>query len=164
MTQESATSFRTKTGTCTVTAKEIVLSRHGARGWLAQRMFGDSIRRVLFLRGIIGAGCLLAGIYSLAGQDFVTGVLLILVALYCVSSLVASRGFSAASVMPVDSVVSIETHPPRPPVTRGYFVVHSLQGDKKRKRIIILPGSLSGGSQEFEKAVSVLRQSGLPMA
>jgi hypothetical protein len=51
---EPELSFRTKTGTCTITADQIILLRAGGRGRLAQFLFGSSITRAIVLYGFLG--------------------------------------------------------------------------------------------------------------
>ncbi|MGC3999794.1 MAG: hypothetical protein QM767_21055 [Anaeromyxobacter sp.] len=161
MTSDPVRSFRTKTGTCTITDAEIVLSREGPRGAMADAVVGSSVPRLLIvyvaLAGALGfqaaeafeRGALLAS-YALAGL----GVWLLL-------SAARSWDCSTAPRISRSTVQRVEARRPLPPLRRGYFVVHFMEGPKRRRRLIMLPGVLSGGGDEFEHAQRVMRESGL---
>jgi hypothetical protein len=154
-------SFRTKTGTCTVTPQQIVLARQGFGGSLARLLYGQSILRLRILYGVLGAASLALGVWAFTSDDYVTGVLLSAMALVCLWSLIASRGDSAATTIERNAVTSVDVHEPHPPLTRGYLVVHFLEKGRECQRAIMLPGSTGGGGKEFKKAVSVMREAGL---
>ncbi len=158
---EVSGSFRTKTGTCIVTEDRIVLTREGMRGAAAQAVIGRAVVRPLIIYGVLAAILAFNGIRSILDEQVVMGGLLCLGSLFLVQGVVRSRGLSAVPEVPLSSVQRVEPRPPRPPLTRGYFVVHFLENDRPRKRLIILPGSLSSSSREFAKAVRVFEASGL---
>jgi len=154
-------SFRTKTGTCTITPERIILSREGLRGVAAERIFANSISRGLTFYSVLGVAALIFGIWSMTKYDFVTGSILCLVGLFFVWNVITSRNNSATPVIERSTIRTIDVHPPHPPLTRGYFAVLFLEGNKERKRLIMLPGSLEGGQDEFERAMTVMRKTGL---
>jgi hypothetical protein len=161
MTTDSTRTFRTKTGTCTITDSEIVLSREGVRGSVAEVTIGSSVPRLLLkyvvLAGILGyqaasaleEGALFTG-YAFAG-----------LAAFVLISAARSWDCSAAPRISRSSIRRVEARKPMPPLTRGYFVVHFMDGMKRRRRLIMLPGALSGGRGEFEHAVRIMREAGL---
>ena len=161
MSEVAKSSFRTKTGICTVTSDRIVLTREGARGALAEMLVGNSIGRILVIYGALGTAALAYGVWSLLRGDAVTGAFFGLIGAFFLWNVVASRGNSAAPVIERAAIRSVEAHPPRRPATRGYFNVWFEEDGKVRKRIIMLPGSLENGSAEYERAEAVMREAGL---
>lgn len=153
--------FRTKTGVCTVTPDQIILTRSGVRGAAAEQVVGNSILRPLVLYSVLGGAALIGGLWSLARGPSFFGIFLLLVGILLLWNVVASRGNSASSVIPRAAIRAIEAHPPHPPMTRGYFNVFFTEDGQERTRIIMLPGSLADGQAEYERAESILRTSGL---
>ena len=158
---EPKLSFRTKTGTCSITADQIILTRAGVRGGLSQFIFGSSITRAIVMYSILGLIGIFAGIQSLRVGDNLIGPLLIVIGLYFFWVVIASRNNSASPVIARSAIKRIEVHAPKPPLTRGYFTVLFDEGGKLRKRLIILPGSMEDGSTEYQHAKTVLTEAGL---
>lgn len=161
MNTENNDTFRTKTGVCTVTPERIVLTRGGVSGAAAAQIAGNNIRRTLLLYSVFGGAALLFGLWSAYRGSVIPGVLLSLVGIIFLCNVVASRNNSAAAVIDRASIRAVKAHPPHPPFTRGYFDVFFLEDGKERKRIIMLPGSMSNGEEEYQQAVAVMRDSGL---
>ncbi len=161
MTQAEPPVFRTKTGTCTITGDHIVLARSGLRGAAAQGLIGSSVTRPLIVYGALVALLAVGGVQLLLEQQPVAGALLCVASLLLARAVFRSRGLSATPEIPRASVHRVEAIRPRPPVTRGYFVVHFTEAGRQQKRLIILPGSMGGGTAEFEHACGVLRECGL---
>jgi len=96
------------------------------------------------------------------GRVAVAGALLCMASLLLARAVFRSRGLPATPEIPRASVQRVEAIRLRPPVTRGYFVVHFTEGGQPRKRLVILPGSMSRGTAEFNHACGVLGTCGLP--
>lgn len=154
-------SFRTKTGSCTITPERIVLTREGVRGAVAERSFGSSIGNALVIYGVLGTAALVFGITSLVSGDVVSGGFLCLVGTLLIWNVIANRNNSATPVIERSSIRGVEGHPPRPPVTRGYFAVWFEDGGTVRKRLIMLPGSMENGNEEYKRAETAMRKAGL---
>ncbi len=153
--------FRTKTGTCTITSEQIILAREGVRGATAQWMFGYSIHRTLVIYSLLGGTMLILGISFLLGGDIVEGGLVSLVGAFFLRTVISSRNNSAAPVINRSTIRTVEAHPPRPPITRGYFVVWFEEEGKTRNRLIMLPGSMANGQEEYVRAEAAMRATGL---
>ena len=124
-------------------------------------MVGNSIRRIRFIYGVLGTAALASGGWSLLGGKAVAGVPLSLIGTLFLWNVIASRKNSATPVIERATIKSVEAHPPRPPATRGYFIVWFEEGGTLRKRIIMLPGCLEAGGAEYERAEAVMRGAGL---
>ena len=154
-------SFRTKTGTCTITPQQIVLNRQGFGGNLAKLAYGESVLRLFVIYGALGVASLALGVWEFTRGNYIPGVLLCVLASLLLWNIIASRRNSAGTTIERSTVKSVDVHAPHPPLTRGYIAVHFLKDGKERKRLIMLPGTLSGGNEEFEKAIMVMREAGL---
>jgi len=153
--------FRTKTGFCTITPQQIILERQGVRGEVANTVFGSGIHRALAIYTVLGIAALAFGVLLYFQGATVSGVVYSLLGLIFLSNAFTSRNNSAAPVIERSAIQSVEAHPPRPPFTRGYFSVWFMENGRKRRRLIILPGSFSGGDEEYRKALTVLQEAGL---
>jgi hypothetical protein len=157
MSNETQYTFRTKTGTCTITPEQIILMREGARGTAAERIVGDSIGRALLIYGLLGGGALIIGLWYLLGGDTGAGVVFGVIGALFLWNVVKSRNNSAAPIIDRSAIRAVEAHPPRPPATRGYFTVFFEEHGKVRKRLIMLPGVMENGGGEYERAVEAMR-------
>jgi hypothetical protein len=153
--------FRTKTGFCTITAEQIILTRQGVRGASAEQVVGSSIGRSLLLYSLFGGAALLLGLWLIYQGSAFTGAFLALVGSILLWNVFASRNNSAANRIDRAAIRGIEAHPPRPPLTRGYFNVYFLEDGQEHKRIIMLPSSLMNGQEEYQQAETIMRDTGL---
>jgi hypothetical protein len=151
--------FRTKTGTCTITPDEIVLTRLGHR--VSSAVVGNSIIRILAIYGIMGGVLLALGVRVLLHGDTGPGVLLLLWGALVVGNVVVSRNNSAAAMVKRSAIRKVTAHRPRFPLTRGYFTVFFEEEGRLRKRLIMLPGSMHGGGEEYRRAEAMMATVGL---
>jgi hypothetical protein len=153
--------FATKTGTCIITPAQIVLERQGIAGGVAIRIYGRSITRTLLMYGVIGVIAVAMGAWSLATGSQFFGIAICLIGVYFLWNIFVSRSNSAVPIIDRSTIVSVEAHPPRPLLTRGYFVVRFVDNGKMCRRLIMLPGSRGGGKEEYRRALLIMEQSGL---
>lgn len=161
MSQDTEFTFRTKTGACTITPDQIILTRGGARGAVAAAVYGNSIGRSLVLYSLLGGAALLSGLWSISRGSTFSGLIMALIGAFFLWSVYAGRNNSAAGVIPRAAIRRVEAHPPLSLLTRGYFDVFFTEDGKERRRIIALPGSLSDGENEYQRAKAVMRAAGL---
>ncbi|GAB3832403.1 phosphoribosylaminoimidazolesuccinocarboxamide synthase [Hymenobacter jeollabukensis] len=150
--------FKTKTGYCHVLPDNIVLTREGAIGQAAEAVAGNNIARPLALYGLFTAGlAYLAYDYYLQANYGLTGFFSLLVVLLAYGIL-RSLNNSAQPVLDRKHIQRVSFRPGLPGLTRAHFEVTFLDArGKQKKRLIMLPGSLSDGKAETEKAVSIMR-------
>jgi hypothetical protein len=154
-------SFRTKTGTCTITSEQIILSREGISGAAGRHIHGNNIHRSLAIYSLLVLFAAATAVWMLANGSYAFGGFIGIVGLFLLWNVLSSRNNSAAPIIERAAVKSVEARAPRPPLTRGYFVVRFVENGKERKRLIMLPGSLSGGKKEYERALLAMQNSGL---
>jgi hypothetical protein len=160
MINEVKYSFRTKTGICVVSPERLVLTREGTTGKVGKFLFGKSVRRGLVIYGVIGTIALIFGIWQIIENNYASGVFLLLIGIYLYWNVIASWNNSSLNQIERSTVESIDIQPPKPPVTRGYFTINFRYNGKKQKRLIMLPGSVSGGNEEYKKALSIMKEMG----
>ena len=160
MNREAEYTFNTKTGTCTVSPDKLTLTRDAPVGKLANFLYGKSVRRGLIIYALIGALALFFGVWEIIHQSYVIGVILILIGIYFFWNVIASWNNSSLNIIERKSVQSIEIKPPKPPVTRGYLLVIFSYKGKKQQRLIMLPGALSAGDEEYSQTIAALKETG----
>jgi hypothetical protein len=143
-----------------VTTDNISIKRQGIRGQIAQRIYGNLISRVLSIYSLIAIASLSLGIWLIVSQNYLVGILLLVIGLGSISNVILSRNNSTTNFIERSSVHLVEAHPPHPPFTRAYFVIHYTENTRDLKRLIMLPGSLSGGTKEYKKALAIMVKMG----
>jgi hypothetical protein len=151
--------FITKTGFCHVLPDKIVLTRDGIIGNVAKVTVGNNISRILLIYS--GLSCFL--IYSaydhyLKGQ-IVETILFGLVTVFLIYGILNSLNNSATPVIERDKIKSVKLKKAFPGLTRTRFEIKfEDENGKIKKRIIMLPGSMSGGPDETEIAIKILTE------
>jgi hypothetical protein len=157
-------SFPTKTGTCTITNDEIVLHRSGVRGTAAELMVGRRIGATLFRYGLIGLVFLFLAVQAFDDAAPFRGVLYLAVSGFFLYGVASSWNNSATPVIPRAAIRSITGHPPRPLLTRGYFSVYFAEGERVRRRLIMLPSRIRDARVQYDDVSRLMRECGLQVS
>jgi hypothetical protein len=154
--------FRTKSGYCHILPDKIVLTRDGVIGKLTELTAENDIRRLLF-RYMILAAVLLFFAWDNYTKGMVWGTLVpALFALGLIYAIINSFNNSATPVIERSKIRKVRFIGPIPYITRAGFAVKFEDSEGKiKKRLILLPGSLSGGKAETEKALHIMKAEGL---
>lgn len=160
----SELSFRTKTGRCVIHPDRLELERSGPRGALAGAIFGASVTRARIFYGVLVIVLLGLTVIDLLERELGQAIMFAIVAAFLARGIVKSRGLSAAPVLQRAAITRIEAKPPVPPMARGHFIVHFTENGQPLRRLVILPGTLEGGSAEYSRALELLKSEGLPVA
>ena len=115
----------------------------------------------LLIYGLLGLAALAFGVWSFVSGAALAGAVLSPIGAFFLWNVIASRNNSARPVIDRLAVRSVEAQPPRPPITRGYFIVKFEENGKMRKRLIVLPGSMDDGGAEYARAEGMMRAAGL---
>jgi hypothetical protein len=154
---ESEKKFRTKTGYCHILADKIVLTRDGIAGNLAKATVGNSISRILIIYGLISFGLMYFAIDNFNKHDNFIAVLFLLIAVYLIYGIINSLNNSATPVIKRQSIQQIKFIKGIAGLTRARFVVlFTDDNGKNKKRLIMLPGSLTGGQTETDIAYNLM--------
>ncbi|TRW23260.1 phosphoribosylaminoimidazolesuccinocarboxamide synthase [Flavobacterium zepuense] len=154
--------FRTKTGYCHILPDKIVLTRDGVVGDLSKIAVGNSIVRILFIYGTLAAYFLYRAYNEFAVGQNVWAFLYLAMAVFLLFAVLRSKDNSGTPVIERSAIKEVVLKKAVKGVTRGYFEVYfSDKNNKLKKRLIMLPGSLTDGDNETEKAVRMMRKEGL---
>ncbi|MFN8706953.1 MAG: hypothetical protein ACK50J_09750, partial [Planctomyces sp.] len=97
MTEVNHHTFRTKTGICTITPEEIILTRQGVRGEAAESLMGSgSIRGRLILFAFLGASLLAVGGFYLSRKNIGDAVVPTALGVFLLVDAIRSRNNTAA--------------------------------------------------------------------
>jgi hypothetical protein len=149
--------FKTKTGFCHILPDKIILTRDGIIGNVAKVTVGNNITRILIIYGVLSLG-----LFYLAFDRYKTGqilepILFGLIAIYLVYGIVNSLNNSATSIIERQKIKEIKLKKAIIGLTRSRFeVLFEDDQGKIKKRLIMLPGSLTDGQNETEKAIKIM--------
>ena len=159
---ESQNTFKTKTGFCHILPDKIVLSRGGVMGSTSDIVVGNSINRVLIIYGIITIYLLYSAINNFQSGHIIISIIYTLVGLFLLYGIISSLNNSATPVIERSSIRNIKLKEAIFGLTRSRFeVLFEDEDGKIKKRLIMLPGSLTGGKRETEKAVKIMQMENL---
>lgn len=154
--------FKTKTGYCHILKESIVLTRDGVIGNLAEVITGNKISRILIMYSLISSGLIYFSINDYKNKDFFTSILFGLIAGFLIYGIIISLNNSATPVIERKSIKKITFKKGIPGLTRARFeVIFTNNIGKTKKRLIMLPGSLTGGQTETDIAFKLMKEENL---
>jgi hypothetical protein len=154
--------FKTKTGYCHIFPDRIQLTRENVAGEIAEATYGNSMPRTIIIFGILLAVFIYFGIDSYNANQIIPPVIFGIISLYLAITIARSYNNSATPVIPRDKIKSVTFKKAITGFTRAYFVImFENEKGKIKKRLIMLPGSLTYGKQEAEKALALFKREGL---
>lgn len=149
--------FKTKSGYCHVLPDKIVLTRNGLIGSIAKMTMGNNIARPLIIYGIISVWIFFLVAKMFAEGENVSASLFLIFGLLLVFGFFKNLHNSATPVIDRDKIKNIEFKKAISGVIRAYFIIRfETDTGKIKQRIIMLPGSLSNGPKETEKALEIM--------
>jgi hypothetical protein len=149
--------FKTKTGYCQVLKDKIVLTRDGVNGNIAKVTMGNNISRPLLIYGLITLALFFLAFKSYREEKNLEAVLLIAFGLMLIYLIIKSLNNSAAPIIDREKIKTIEFKKSIPGTTRAYFIIYfENEAGKIKQRLILLPGSLSNGENETQKALKIM--------
>jgi hypothetical protein len=153
--------FRTKTGFCHLFPDKIVLTRDGVVGNLSNAVVGSNISRILFIYALIAVGSILYAYNAFTNHQIASAIFFIIIGGYLIFGIIFSLNNSAAPIIERDKIKTTKFKKGVPGLTRSRFVViFEDEKGKLKKRLIMLPGTLTGGLKESKNAVKIMQQEG----
>jgi hypothetical protein len=149
--------FKTKTGFCHVTEDKIILTRDGVVGNVSKVVVGNNISRILIIYGLLSPGVLFFAYNNYLKGDLFAAVLFGLLGLYLIIGIFKSLNNSTTPVIERKDIRSTRLIKGTAGLTRSRFEIEFDEAGKTKKRLILLPGSLTGGQAEAEKAIKIMR-------
>ncbi len=154
--------FRTKTGYCHILPDKIVFSRDGIIGDVAKIAVRNNVGRVLFIYGCLAALLFYAAISNFRNNLIVLPLLFVVLGIYLVYGIFKSLNLSGTPIIDRDKIKHIQLKKGTPGLSRSRFeVTFENEQSKLKKRLILLPGSMTDGPKETEKALKFFKAENL---
>lgn len=154
--------FKTKTGFCHILPDKIVLSRDGVIGNVAKITVGKGITRILIIYGLLSTFLIYSAIEKYKIGEMGLAILFGLIAAYLIYGILTSINNSATPVINRDSIQKTLIKKGIKGLTRARFEVYFRESPEKiKKRLIMLPGSLTGGDTETDIDIKIMKEEGL---
>ncbi|PHR22528.1 MAG: phosphoribosylaminoimidazolesuccinocarboxamide synthase [Fluviicola sp.] len=151
--------FKTKTGFCHIFPDKIVLTRDGIVGNVAKVTVGNNITRILIIYGAITIGLFYFGFEAYKNGQTFQPILFGLIGLYLIYGIANSLNNSATPIIDRQKIKEVKLKKALKGLTRSRFeVMFEDEKGKIKKRLIMLPGSLSDGQNETEKAIEIMTE------
>ncbi len=149
--------FRTNTGFCHILPDKIVLTRDGLIGNISTVTVGNNISRILIIYGVISIGLFYFAFDNYRNGQILQTVLFGPLGIYLLYGIFNSINNSATPIIDRQIIKEIIFKKAIIGLTRSRFEVlfEDEQGILK-KRLIMLPGSLTDGQNETEKAIRIM--------
>jgi hypothetical protein len=154
---DNKNTFKTKTGFCHILPDKIILTRDGIIGNVAKVTVGNNISRILLIYG----GLSLFLFYSVF-NEFQKGqtpmsILYGIVGLFLIYGIFTSLNNSATPIIERNKIKGIKLKKAIFGFTRSRFeVLFEDDNGKIKKRLIMLPGSMTDGQNETENAIKIM--------
>ena len=154
---ETEKTFITKTGFCHVLPDKIVLTRDGIIGNVAKVTVGNNISRILLIYSSLSCFLIFAAYDFYLQEQIAKTILFGLIAAYLIYSILNSLNNSATPIIYRDNIKEVKLKKAIPGLTRTRFEIKFEDDNGKiKKRLIMLPGSMSGGTDETEIAIKIM--------
>ena len=151
--------FKTKTGFCHILPNKIILTRDGIIGNVAKVTVGKNITRILIIYGGLSAFLLYSAFNSFQKGQVPISTLYLIVGLFLIYGIFASLNNSATPIIERNKIKSIKFKKATFGITRSRFeILFEEENGKIKKRLIMLPGSISNGQNETERAIEIMKE------
>ena len=150
-------SFKTKTGFCHILPDKIILTRDGIIGNVAKVTVGNNITRILVIYGGISMWLFYTAFNDYKEGHILLPIVFILIGLFLIYGIVASLNNSVVPVIERSRIREVKLKKAIVGLTRSRFeIMFEDENGKVKKRLIMLPGSLTGGKIETDKAIEMM--------
>jgi len=151
--------FKTKTGFCHILPDKIILTRDGIIGNIAKATVGKNSSGNLVLYSILSAGFFYFAIEYYKTKELLQSIFFMLLGSYLTYGVINSINNSTTPIIDRNKIREVKFKKSILGLTRSRFEVFFDNGyGKIKKRIIMLPGSLSDGKNETEKAIKIMTE------
>lgn len=159
---ESEKIFKTKSGFCHILPDKIVLTRDGIIGNISKVMAGKTSYKIPLIYSGLSAFLLYSAYNEFQNGQTFKSLLFGVIGLYLIYEIVASLNKSATPVIERSKIRSVKFKKAIKSLTRSRFeVVFENDKGNVRKQLILLPGSLTDGANETEKAIRIMSEENL---
>lgn len=149
--------FKTKTGFCHILPDKIVLTRDGIIGNVAKVTVGNNISRILIIYALVSIVLFYLAFYSYKNGEKIKLLLFGLLGVYLIYGITNSINNAATNIIDREKIKEVKFKKGITGLTRSRFeVFFEDDNGKTRKRLIMLPDSLTDGQNETEKALQIM--------
>ena len=154
---ENENTFKTKTGFCHILPDKIILTRDGIIGNVASMTVGNDISRILVIYGGFAIGLFYFAFDEYRNGQIVQPILFVLLGVFLIYGIANSINNSATPIIDRQKIREVKLKKAIVGLTRSRFeVLFEDENGKIKKRLIMLPGSLTDGQNETEKAIKIM--------
>ena len=154
---ENHKKFKTKTGFCHILNDKIILTSDGNIDDISKFNPSNTINRNLIFYGISGLLLIFLTYTGFKEKDWYKIIITCGFGIYLIYGAIKSINHSNIPVIDREKIKIITFYPAKKFLTRAYFKV-DFEDDKNniKSRLIMLPGSLSSGLKETNKAYNIM--------
>jgi hypothetical protein len=151
--------FETKKGFCHVFDDRIVLTNDGDCNRVDPNPRQQERSMFVYLYAFMALYLLFQAVENLQMARYFGGVTRILIVVALIAVVVKSINTTGVPLILRKDIVSVVFSPARQNMTRAYFtVLYKNNNGAVKRRLIMLPGSLSGGADATEKALAIMTE------
>jgi Ca2+/Na+ antiporter len=155
---QNENTFKTKTGYCHILPDKIILTRDGIIGSVSQVVIGNGISRILIIYSAFAVFLFYYSFKAYQEEKIVTALFYCLFAGFLLYKVKQSMNYSATSIIERNKIKEVKFIDAKYGATRSRFeVLFEDEKGKLKTRLIMLPGSLSDGKSETEKALEIMK-------
>jgi len=150
--------FKTKTGFCHILPDKIILTRDGIIGNVAKVTVGSNISRIRLIYGGLSLFLFYSTFNAFQKGQTSISILYGIVGLFLIYGIFTSLNNSATPIIERNKIRGIKLKKAIFGLTRSRFeVLFEDDNGKIKKRLIMLPGSMTDGQNETEKAIRIMK-------
>jgi hypothetical protein len=153
--------FRTKTGFCHVLDDKIVLTKDIHVDSVAE-VPRNAVAMSLAIYGVLAIGLFYLAFVGFQKGSILSPAMLTLIGLFLVYGILTSTNNSVEPILEREKIKSVKLRKAITGLTRSRFeIMFEDNNGRTKKRLIMLPGSLTGGDAATERAVKIMTEEGL---
>jgi len=154
--------FKTKNGYCHILDDKILLTHKDFLSNIDDIKTENNIQRTLFIYSVFGLICFLNVYFKAIDKDWFFFSFYLIGGVILTYSIFRSLKLTDSPTIERDKIKNITFVPAKKYLTRSFFKIDFEQNTGKIKtRLVMLPGSLNDGSKETDKALEIMRNTGL---
>jgi len=156
---ETEKTFKTKTGFSHILPDKIILTRDGIIGNVAKVAVGKGMTRIFIIYGALTFWLFYTGYNSYRDDQLFQSIVYLLLGLWLSIAILSSLNNSATPVIERNKIKNIKFIKGLGGITRSRFeVFFEDEKGKIKRRMIMLPGSLTGGEEATKQALKIMTE------
>jgi len=154
--------FKTKTGYCHILPDKIILTRDGVIGNIANVTVGKGMTRILVIYGALALWMFYTAYHESQAEQYFQFAFSIFLGLFLIYGITRSLNNSATPMILRNKIRNIKFIKGIEGITRSRFeVFFEDERGKVKRRMIMLPGSMTGGQAATESAIKIMTEENL---